>query len=724
MSRIFGVTNCGTIIEFGSLLNPIGKGQTPEFELPPELDQPEFWNKKKVTQKICNQLWANADSSFNGKHILVAIVDTTNYAWQSQPLENLSSLQLAVFMAPLSSNTSLNIQYSHIYFTGGVYCFDGILYTSRVIDCFKKYQGAVEHHNRYYPNESAVFMYTTDSDEEETNILNKEYSSNLASIRIHNDMWLNELIGLLTEKTIFQKSREHQFLAFLRDFLIKIVSKNKEILPRFTFYFSNIDNYHSIMTFKVFRELIEQNRPFSLNIFIPRPVIGSDIIRDDGWQSQPVWYQKMKQKHPQDAVGFNQKTCILQQRIQNECRTLEQLFYIKNDDPYIRLHIQYHEESNHPDALTADGENALLLEIGEDKFLAATSPQKLYLCEVSRTHDKEAISLIEKMEEIFNDKSEPQKIHYSTSKNVLLPKFILYGPPGVGKSTLTSFFAKKNDKKIIASDTIINDFIFADSDKKFYEVLNKNLNLNIDQEKWEIILQSYKFARYSRRIFEFDTEKEGKERRTEEMYKIRDIASEIAVRQAFATGDFCDLGGKELLSDRTKFLVKSLGFITVLLIPTLSKDDRHNKTSEQICDEEYEAYYQMYHTDHSLIDEKKRRNIFDYMVDASCYIYKDKIRPVAEIPEQCRYCRWNDNENNDYKSVCSHKVSKYEKWQRFHDRLKIDLWDKRYEFYRYKADIIIDRRMGIGKSIEKFADYIREEIIEFAKKCDEQWRNQ
>jgi hypothetical protein len=154
------------------------------------------------------------------------------------------------------------------------------------------------------------------------------------------------------------------------------------------------------------------------------------------------------------------------------------------------------------------------------------------------------------------------------------------------------------------------------------------------------------------------------------MYVIRDTAAQIAIRQSYATGDFIDLGGKEMLVDETRLLLQDLGFITILLIPYT--DGKKPGTDQA---EDFERYYQLFYNNPELIDEAKRRNI---------------------------HTIWED---------CAHD------WSRFKVLFKSEIWDRRYDLYHHRPDIVINR--GNDSSGEdgakKLADEIRKKLAEYQR---------
>jgi GTPase SAR1 family protein len=712
--------NDGTVSAFTCLSSPASQ---PTLVFHTALDRPGFFIHACAADIM--KFWQEQSSSFNNQNITVVIEDVANIN-QECP-ENLRSFQLAVSLAPLSLD-NLGIRYYNLYATGELQSFQETLHTSGVHDCLEKYKAAAEYHNQHHADEAGIFVYIPNSDEEEIFIHEeaKKYAYPIPQ-RFSKDMPLNEVIGQLSGSTIFERNRVPYFLSFLQTKLMKIVRQSKKQIKS-SLYLTNVsDSCASIISFRPYRQLIEDKKTFMLDIFIPQPVTGTDIICDDSGRSTPEWYLRMEREYPNnDVIYFNQRARILQQRIQSKIQMLEQLSYIMNDylyQPY--PHISLYENIDNPDSLDKNGENMLMVEYDDKRLLAAITPHKLYVSEVD---NEESLALIKKMKTIFNN-FDRTPYQAASSGDSSLSKMILYGTPAVGKSSLIHIFAQKYNKKVISSDLLINDFIFADSDSELLELVN-NFEPGNEYENHlkQEIKKKYESARYTRRGFESYKNQGEKEHRTEEMYTIRDIASEIAIRQAFVTGDFADLGGKEICSDRTKFLIKRLGFIAVLLMPSLSDEEKQGKSEKEVQDEEYEAYYQMYCNDHSLIDEIERRNVFDYMVDASCFIYKDEIRRKIQdnekIPEECRQCRWDDNERTSYKTHCPYKVLPEEKWRRFHDRLKADLFDKRYRFYRYKADITIDRRLGIGKKPEEFAKYIEERVKKFVEERDKGVENQ
>lgn len=643
-----------------------------------------------------NRFWQDY---FNNCYFLVELGFNTNGVCTSNGIESIS---LSFFLAPLLCLENFSTPYTHICFTGIVnneYCVEG------VGDIENKYQGYSDFLKDGNINNHYAFVYVS---EHELDFTKTERNSLIKEIRILPNTPVKEIINELSSSFVMRREKYLDFNNAVYSKISRALEENisKENIFNAQIFLSGNENSKLFFDFKwfdIFRTAIDMGYKFSLSINISKSLTNNEITSDDmGNELLPKWW--IGDISNQQMLTINERLKRLKLFVSNQIEVLKR--YVFETYAYEttncgggKLNICIDYPNNELIELSTGNknqtENALIIQIGEKRFYSFSNgdyfeyKENCIKDELSHniTTIKKALSPCKKLdlnnligikdsETIINilDNSEftttekliliSKKLKKLKKKNIYLPRFSLYGLPGSGKSTLIKGIMNlyydedeqisKDNIHIISSDFIINERIFDDDKNSRHNQNIKAFNKKIDAIKEHVIYTREDYESFLG-IGNHDMD-------------IRNLCVEIAIRQSVFTHDMLDLGGKEIIIEKTRYLLNDLGFICVFICPDGNSEDENIIFShEKIEDSEqyFKAYFNYFKDYHSLFNEKKRRNIYSLVKE-----YK--------------------NDNAGYIEPTD--------WEDFQLQLKNKIFNPRFYFYNRKYDVKIIRR-GTDKEI-------------------------
>lgn len=629
--------------------------------------------------------------------------------------EGIKSISLSFFLAPLLRLENFSTPYTHICFTGIVNnkcCVEG------VGDLETKYKGFSEYIENENNNHCTfAFVYVSKN---ELDFTKTERNPLIKEIQVLPNTPINEIINKLSSSFVMRREKYLDFNNAVYSKISRALEENISEEKKFNaqIFLSGNDNSKSFFDFKwfdIFRTAIDMGYKFSLSINISKSLTNNEITSDDmSDELLPKWWEGDISN--QQMLTINERLKRLKLFVSNQIEVLkryvfETYAYETTNHGGGRLDICLNYPDSESIKLSSSNEeqteNAIIMQVDEKRFSSFSNGNYF---EYEENYIKDLISPdIERIEntlspfeeqevtKIDNPEEEPEeKANVATmnnslidientkkiikildkseftptnkleliskelkklkKKNIYLPRFSLYGLPGSGKSTLLkgimNLYYDENEQfskdniHIISSDFIINERIFDDDKNSRHNPNTKASNKKIDAIKEHVI--------YTREDYESFLGNHDMD--------IRNLCVEIAIRQSFFSHDMLDLGGKEILIEKTRYLLNDLGFICVFICPDGNSEDENIIFShEKIEDSEpyFKAYFNYFKNYHSLFNKKKRRNI---------YFLVKKFK----------------KDNAGYKEPTD--------WEDFQLQLKNKIFNPRFYFYNRKYDVKIIRR--------------------------------
>ncbi|WP_294430262.1 hypothetical protein [uncultured Treponema sp.] len=657
--------------------------------------------------------------------------------------KNLTSISLAVFLAPLTKQTDYKFSFTQICATGLVrlneeqgekeVIVDSVTQVKEKYEAFSKY---VESHENY--NDTFAFVYVS-NEKIDPKIENKK----IKAFHIFPDTPVEELLDKLSSGFRRPINKFYQFnnavYAKLSESLGEKHSAEKQASKSFKaqIYLSgskNSKNFFDFKWFDIFRQAIDLGYKFRLSINISKFLSNNEITSDDMSDNlKPKWWGKGVTD--KESIEVNERLKRLDLFVRNQVEVLKRYVYETyayenseyNNFGKLNVSVNYCNSENIELLGENETENALIVELNGKNYLSYSSgdyfeynvyeknaslPEEVLELEkimipeeksistkfIDRESSLKIIEIIDSEEYSMSEKTEEigKILRNLKSQNVYLPRFTLYGLPASGKSTLikkiADLYKEKPDSEnnspetsiddihIIASDYLINERIFDDNKSSRH-------NPNKEAKKRELAALN-EHVIYTRGDYESFLNG-GHD------MDIRNLAVEIAIRQSAVTHDLCDLGGKEVLIERTRFLLNDLGFITVFICPDGEPDKSpivfKNKDKEIDSNAYFDAYYDFYFHNHSLFDKSKRRNIY-------------------ELGEPFKVCKNDKDEIIDIEP---------ENWDAFKDKLQKRIFNPRFYFYNRKYDLKVFRRGSEDEMVFKLLKGILKVYLERLAKEDE-----
>lgn len=646
-----------------------------------------------------NSFWQDY---FNNCYFFVKLGFNTNGVCTS---EGIKSISLSFFLAPLLCLENFSTPYTHICFTGIVndeYCVEG------VGDLEKKYKGFSEYIENENNNSCTfAFVYVSKN---ELNFTETEKNPLIKEIRILPNTPVKEIINELSSSFVMRREKYLDFKNAVYSKISRALEENnsKGNIFNAQIFLSGNENSKSFFDFKwfdIFRTAIDMGYKFSLSINISKSLTNNEITSDDmDDELLPKWWEGDISN--QQMLTINERLKRLKLFVSNQIEVLKR--YVFETYAYEttncgggKLNICIDYPNNELIELSTGNknqtENAIIIQIGEKRFSSFSNgdyfeyKENCIKDELSHniTTIKKALSPcgpldsnnsligIEDSETIIKilDNSKftadekliliSGKLKNLKKKNIYLPRFSLYGLPGCGKTTLLKGIINlyydegeqisKDNIYINSSDFIINERIFDDDKNSRHNPNTKAINKEIDAIKEHVI--------YTREDYESFLGEGNHD------MDIRNLCVEIAIRQSFFSHDMLDLGGKEILIERTRYLLNDLGFICVFICPDGNPEDENIIFSHEKIEKSepyFKAYFNYFKEYPSLFNIKKRRNI-------------------------CSLVKESKNDNAGY-------IEPPTDWEDFQLQLKNKIFNPRFYFYNRKYDVKIIRR-GTDKEI-------------------------
>ncbi len=653
--------------------------------------------------------------------------DINEYA-QTDAAMNFRSISLSAFLSRLDKTDDFEdtytFSYTHICATGLVNDSKEGPIVAPVGDIEAKY--AVFSNWIFDANDdnsSYAFVYVS---YEQINFPKR--NPKIVDIYIHPGTTIDNLLTTLS--TGFRKQRV-KYYHFNNDVYSKLSSviENDKLEEKFKsfkaqIYISGNENSKNFFDFKwfdIFRAAIDNGYKFSLVIYISKFLSNNEITSDDiislvdtNPQLKPCWWKRaISDIH---SIGINERLKRIDLFIKNQIEVLKRYVYetyaYEQSGNKIsgRLDITINycngDKINLDESVNPTTENALVIDINGCKYIsysnngyfeynvcknedeisddikkitAALAPEKLAnkSSQINIEDSKEILKILESSEENTTEKLKKvgEKLRLLKSQKIYLPRWVVYGLPGSGKSTLVKKIAdlyriekspnshiSVNDIYVISSDFLINERIFDDDLNSRHNPNNKAPHQDISAITDHVI--------YSRKDYEEIFLDGGHD------MDIRNLAVEIAIKQSAVTHNFPDLGGKEVLIEKTRYLLNDLGYITIFLCPdgdpSMKSIVEPQDDVECINTENYfNAYYEFYRNNHNLFNESKRRNIYELGKP-----YKYRI-----------------NANGTEELIIDEKGGvEPQNWENFKEKLRKRIFDPRFYFYNRKYDLKIFRR--------------------------------
>lgn len=638
-----------------------------------------------------NRFW---QGYFNNCKFLVTLRFKTKGICTPKGIESIS---LSFFLAPLLCLENFSTPYTHICFTGIV---NNECRVEGVGNIDKKYAGYSEFLKNKNINENCTvaFVYVS---EKELDFTNTDTVRNplIKEIQIVPNTSIKDIINKLSSSFIMRREKYLDYNNAVYSKISRALEENncEESIFNAQIYLSGNENSQSFFDFKwfdIFRTAIDMGYKFSLSINISKSLTNNEITSDDmSDELLPKWWDGDISN--QQMITINERLKRLYLFVSNQVEILKRYVfetYAYETTNYgggrLNICIDYPDNENQT-------ENAIIIQIGEKRFSSFSTGEYF---EYKENHIKDLIS--PNIERIKNTLSPCKKLNINNSligiedsvriinildnskftadekliligeklkklkkENIYLPRFSLYGLPGSGKSTLLKEIMKLYDEdnqiskeniNIISSDFIINERIFDDDNNSRHNPNPGANNQTMDAIKEHVI--------YTREDYESFLGEGNHD------MDIRNLCVEIAIRQSFFSHDMLDLGGKEILIEKTRYLLNDLGFICVFICPDGNSEDEniifsHDKIED--CEPYFTAYFEYYKNFHSLFNDKKRRNI--------CSLVKEFKK-----------------DNKGYHEPTD--------WEDFKIKLKKKIFNPRFYFYNRKYDVKIIRR-GTDKEI-------------------------
>ena len=629
--------------------------------------------------------------------------------------KNLTSISLAAFLAPLTKQSDYNFSFTQICATGLVRLNEEqgkkeviVESVTKVEEKYKAFSKYVESHENY--NDTFAFVYVSNE-----KIDPKIEKKNIKSFHIFPYTPVEELLDKLSSGFRRPVNKFYQFnhavYSKLSESLGEKFSVEKKTSKSFKaqIYLSGNKNSKDFLDFKwfdIFRQSIDLGYKFSLSINISKFLSNNELTSDNMPDNlKPKWWQG--EMSNRKSIEVNERLKRLDLFVRNQVEVLKRYVYetyAYENSEYnfgkLNISVNYCNSENIELLGENETENALIVELNGKNYLSYSSggyfeynvyeekaslPEEILELEeimipeekplntkfIDRESSLKIIEIIDSEEYNISEKTEEigKILRNLKSQKVYLPRFTIYGLPGSGKSTLikkiSDLYKEKSDLEnkstetsiedihIIASDYLINERVFDDNKSSRH-------NPNKEAEKRDITAIN-EHVIYTRDDYESFLNG-GHD------MDIRNLAVEIAIRQSVVTHDLCDLGGKEVLIERTRFLLNELGFITVFICPDGEPDKPSigfkNNDKEINSNAYFDAYYNFYFYNHSLFNKYKRRNIYKLGEP-----FKTKKNKKNEIIDE-EPANWND----------------------FKEKLRKHIFNPRFYFYNRKYDLKIFRR--------------------------------
>lgn len=644
-----------------------------------------------------NRFWQDY---FNNCKFLVTLGFNTKGQCTSKGIESIS---LSFFLAPLLCLENFSTPYTHICFTG---CVNNECCVEGVGDLEVKYKGFSEFIKNENNNHCTfTFVYVSKN---ELDFTKTEKNPLIKEIQVLPNTPISEIINKLSSSFVMRREKYFDFNNAVYSKISRALEENnsKGNIFNAQIFLSGNENSKSFFDFKwfdIFRTAIDMGYKFSLSINISKSLTNNEITSDDMRDELlPKWWKGDISN--QQMLTINERLKRLKLFVSNQIEVLKR--YVFETYAYEttncgggKLNICIDYPNNELIELRTGNknqtENAIIIQIGEKRFSSfsngdyfeykencikdelshyITTIEKVLSCEkLDSNNSLIGIEDSETIIKILDDSNFTAdeklilisgKLKELKKENIYLPRFSLYGLPGSGKSTLLKGIMNlyydedeqisKDNIHIISSDIIINERIFDDDKNSRHNPNPDAINQTMDAIKEHVI--------YTRDDYESFLGNGNHD------MDIRNLCVEIAIRQSFFTHDILDLGGKEILIEKTRYLLNDLGFICVFICPDGNSEDENIIFShEKIEDSEqyFKAYFNYFKDYHSLFNEKKRRNIYSLVKE-----YK--------------------NDNAGYIEPTD--------WEDFKIKLKKKIFNPRFYFYNRKYDVKIIRR-GTDKEI-------------------------
>lgn len=696
--NIFGII-CSNVIDVFPISCNIFNGTSFGYSLS-TLASSNLTTSSFFLENTFNCFWKNYFN--NDCKILVELKFKTKGICTSKGIESIS---LSFFLAPLLCLENFSTPYTHICFTGCVNnecCVEGV--GGDLEDKYKGFSEFIKNENNNHCTFAFVYVSKNELDFTKT-----EKNPLIKEIQVLPNTPISEIINKLSSSFVMRREKYLDFNNAVYSKISRALEENnsKGNIFNAQIFLSGNENSKSFFDFKwfdIFRTAIDMGYKFSLSINISKSLTNNEITSDDMRDELlPKWWKEDISN--QEKISINERLKRLTLFVSNQIEVLKR--YVFETYAYEttncgggKLNICIDYPNNKLIELRTGNnnqtENAIIIQIGEKRFSSFSNGDyfeyKENCIEDELSHNikiiKEALSPGEKVDsnnsligiedsetiiKILDDSKFTadekliligEKLKKLKKENIYLPRFSLYGLPGSGKSTLLKGIMNlyydedeqisKDNIHIISSDFIINERIFDDDNNSRHNPNPDAKNKTKDAIKEHVI--------YSRKDYETFLEKGYHD------MDIRNLCVEIAIRQSFFSHDMLDLGGKEILIEKTRYLLNDLGFICVFICPDGNSEDENIIFShEKIENSElyFRAYFEYYKNFHSLFNDKKRRNI--------CSLVKEFKKDTKGYREPTD-------------------------WEDFKIKLKKKIFNPRFYFYNRKYDVKIIRR-GTDKEI-------------------------
>lgn len=499
---------------------------------------------------------------------------------------NLGSLNLALLLSAVSSKGLLSFIPERLFVTGDFYLDQsGVLCVRAVSGCREKYDAVLRGSKRDgYPEgweSSALFVYVSDRE------IIDPADAPLKTLRLNTGTSVLSCVSLISEHAVFSLGHTVSFQNLILRTLEGLATSADRERARIDCFLTG-DSASGAFFFEglfgCLRKWADSGARFTFTVYLARPHRGADIIRDTKQDTdEPQWFCGWEgTRESRNSRNANLVDLFL--RAEYELKMLRHGYLLGH--PKEPLRAQFELKWWEPSRVRLDGRNcagnAILLESGprlqsfhseHDLFHAQTdmskgefdAMRKLYL----PNEDGHACPLVRQAAPDYGN------------------RWVIIGPPGVGKNAVTDAIAKKRGKKVFDSDIYIDNYNWNDS---HIAALARENPLS---------------ARYSRKEFRelFGAYPEAREYRRDSEFAIRTKIVEICLKMALATGDLLCLGGKEILDEDTYFLLKSNGFSIVYLAPPGDAADSYAA-----------LFFRDGEPNWDLLDERKRENIYKLYV--------------------------------------------------------------------------------------------------------------
>lgn len=568
--------------------------------------------------------------------------------------DNYNSLSLSAFLSPLSVVDTNNFffSYTHICFTGTVYSDEnGTPVVGAIKDVSKKvvnFFNYVKEKNN--PNAIYAFIYVSDEK------LDFEEKNGIKAIHISPCTPVEELLDKLSTGFRRPVNKFYQFHNAVYSKLSDNFDEINRIENRAAKSFNakiilsgskNSKTFFDFKWFDLFRRAIDQGYKFSLQVNISKFLSNSEITSDDMEEELlPKWWNG--DITDKESIEINERLKRLDLFIRNQVDVLKRYVYEtyayteseRKISGRLNISIDYCNSKKIQLFDEKETKNALIIDIDGRKHVLSSNadyfeynvyekntplPKEIQeLKEIMVTEKKtEKIKVISKKQSeqllriIDSSKSSLEKLakignllKKIKSEKTYLPYFIIYGLPGIGKSTLNKKLVdlyrepgKKlsiDDTFLISSDVIINSRLFDDEVSSKYNPRK--------QENSQELKALDECVIYRRKDYEYFLNGNHDN-------LLHYLGIKFALIECYHTHDIPDLGGKSVINEEIRDLLNQLNYITIHICPDGDSEMEalsfpyENKTIDE--NKFFEAYFQLYKNNPSLLDKSARRNICD-----------------------------------------------------------------------------------------------------------------